>query len=161
MAIDPSCYSQDPRDHCPLYFTSWAGDPPSALLICPPLTLSWDFSLACRAGRTSPPTPPPQLDAVPSAEHPGDPGATPWGRDGQGGRCKGAGAGEAKRVGHDHRGAGRAPAAAAGGGGASRAASGCPTRRDVCARSRSRGSPLSRAARPGHRDWPAASPGSR
>lgn len=55
-AFEPSCYSYDPRDHGPRYFTSWAGDPPSASLICRALTLSWGFSPARRAPRAHPPT---------------------------------------------------------------------------------------------------------
>lgn len=99
-AFGTSCYSYHPRDRGPLYFTSRAGDPPSALLICRALTLSGDFSQAHRGPRAHPPT---AARRGPLHKPPRRPGSNAaarllWGPDAQGGRCKGARAGEAKRV---------------------------------------------------------------
>lgn len=102
------------RDRSPLYFTSWAGDPPRAPLICRALTPSRGDPQARGAPRTHPIAvrlgplcKPPERPRNNAAAGP------PWGPDAQGGRCKGARAREAKRARPDFRGADQAPAAAA------------------------------------------------
>lgn len=130
-----------PRDHGPLYFTSWARHPPAlgepraegrpgflpGAQQRPPRT-------AAGGGPLHHPTPRPSGAA---AGPPRGPGA-------QGGRCKGAGAGEAKRIGPDRR--------AAGVGTGLPPVSALPSRAHPPPRSR--GTPRSRGRRV--RDWCAA-----
>lgn len=149
------------RDHGPLYFISWAGDPPSALLICRAPTLSRGSPQARGAPRTHPTAARFGLLCKPPGRPGGDTAARPqWGPDAQGCRCKGARAGEAKRAGPDRRGVSWAPAAAARGAHPSPPVVAQPaeTRVRHPAPGGFRGC---RASRPGHRDWTAASPGSR